>query len=118
MENENALKLCDTVLEYVPEFKDHKDYSLWGKENPYLHFNNFGTFLVEVIESKSSNAQIVKRAFDFINDSYNNSHDEYIRTMLSVDIFEKFRISKNTIATAQKLLKDDALTVFDLIVKG
>ncbi len=119
-ENEEALKLCDTVLEYVPEFKEFRDFSIWdnnGKEAPYFHFGNFGNFLVEQIESTEARAdEIIRKSFDFINDSYNATKEELIRSIFITEIFETLTISPHTKATAQNLLKDAALDQFNRMV--
>lgn len=112
--NESALKLCDTVLEYVPEFKEYKEFSVWednGKENPYMHFGNFGRFLVEQIE-KSPNSTIVIKSFDFINRAYNDIDSDYVRTMLGTEIFENLMVSKDIKTVASNNLKGDALMNF------
>ena len=117
MNNENAIKLCDAVLKHVPEFREYKDFALWGKENPYLHFGNFGNFLVERIERSLENDPIVQRAVEFVNASYNTSNDEYIHTMLGTEVFEKLTVSSKTVAVAKKYLKDAALNHFDKALK-
>ncbi|MEK7628658.1 MAG: hypothetical protein AAB421_04570 [Patescibacteria group bacterium] len=107
-----AINLCDTVIEYIPEFKEYKDYVLWGKENPYLHFGVFGDFFVNKIAQASDSDPVVKKAFDFVNDTYNKSNDEQIRTMLGTEVFEKMTLSKQTSDTAKKYLEGDAFDQF------
>lgn len=111
-EKKSAIALCDTVLRHVPEFNKYKDFQLWGKENPYLHFGNFGNFLVERIEKIPNSDPVVERAFDFINEAYNKLDDEYIRTIFDTEIFEKLTVPDKTAAAARMYLKDAALNHF------
>ena len=114
-ENENAVKLCDTVLEYVPEFRNYKDFSVWGdngKSAPYSHFGVFGRFIVEQIENFPDTADVTKRIFDFINDAYNNSEDPYIHTMVGTEILENLTVSEKMRAVAKKYLRNGVLEHF------
>jgi hypothetical protein len=110
--NNEAIKLCDTVLEYVPEFKDYEYFSMWGKENPYLHFGNFGSFLVERLKKFGDLDDITKRSFDFVNESYNSASSDYVCTMLGTEVFERLTASEETINTAYVYLKGEALEGF------
>lgn len=107
-----AIDLCDAVIESVPEFKEYKDYPLWGKENPYLHFGVFGDFLVNQIEQTTDSEPVVKKAFNFVNGIYNSSRDEQIRTMFGTEVFEKLTVSNKTIDTAKRNLTGEALEGF------
>ncbi len=110
--NNDAVKLCDTVLEYVPEFRDYEFFSMWGKENPYLHFGNFGSFLIERLGKFGDLDDAVKRSFDFVNVSYNGTNSEYVRTMLHTEVFERLTVSEKTINRAYAYLKGEALEGF------
>lgn len=109
-----AIMLCEELIHRVSEFRDYKDFSVVendGKSDPYLHFGNFGRFLVEEIQ-KHSGSDIVKRAFEFVNEAYNNTTDENIRTMFGTEVFENLTVSKQTIDIAKKCLEGDALGQF------
>ncbi|UMX48279.1 MAG: hypothetical protein L7H18_01910 [Candidatus Nealsonbacteria bacterium DGGOD1a] len=110
------IKLCDTVVEFVPEFKNCEDFLLFGKENPYLHFGVFGSFLCEQID-KDIASDAIERGFNFVNESYNNMRDEHIQTMLSTEILEKLTASEKMIVIAKKFLIGDALNQFQKMLE-
>ena len=114
-EYEPALELCDTLLKYVPEFREYKDFLIIGnngKESPYFHFGNFGNFLVDRIEKNSKNDPVVERSFEFINAAYNDTDDRHIHTMIGTEVFENLTVSEKTTSIAQEYLKDQALAQF------
>ena len=76
-----------------------------------MHFGGFGRFLVEEIK-KSPDTDVVKKSFNFINDAYNNTEGEYVRTMLGTEVFENLTESEKIKEVACKNLKGDALASF------
>lgn len=113
-----ALKLCDAVAAEIAEFKDYPDFPLWGKENPGLHFGNFGRFLADQIEASGAESDVVKRCFKFVSDAYNQdlSEQKYIRAMLSTEVFENLPGSEKMVKTAKRYLQGQALEDFLQIV--
>lgn len=113
--SDRAIKLCDEVIEWIPEFRMYKDFGVIkdnGKEDPFAHFGILGRFLTDKIQLATDDDPVVKRAFQFINAAYNDLDDKFVRTMLGTEVLENLTISEKTKLVGRSFLKGEALELF------
>ena len=112
MRDNTIESIYELIDENIPEFKGYKDYSMWYRENPYLHTGNFGQFLVEKIEKQETTT--VKKIFDFINRVFEDQMiDESVKNMIHIQVFEILPGSNQMIKISREYLKGSALFSFN-----
>ena len=94
-----AKKLCDELIEQVPEFMSYRDFGVIGnngQEDPFSQFGIFGRFVVETIQHESHDESLIRRIFQFVNIAYNENNDNYIRSILDTEVIENLTVSRDT----------------------
>lgn len=108
LENNNITKenLVSVLYEQVPEFNE---VSVFNKEDEvYPIFGEFGRFLISNID----NENVIKISFKLIS-NFLEKHDEYIETLIVLEIFQPIYDSDVYTKKVFPFLSDKAKLIFN-----
>lgn len=102
------------LLIKFPEFQESDDFklSLDPEGGPYEYLARFADYLLKEMD-KSSNAEIVKRAFGFINDIYSRENiSAEVWDLMGIELLETIETDEKHRDLANKYLTGKALKAF------
>ncbi|MBP6860079.1 MAG: hypothetical protein KBC38_00750 [Candidatus Pacebacteria bacterium] len=110
---EKSNQIVDRLLVAFPEFASSRERrEVYDNDGPYTYMSYFGDFLLDRID-KDDNAEIVRRAFNFINDEFEHSlFNSYVWDLLLLELFSRLDMQQHYKNVANKLLTGRALAAF------
>jgi hypothetical protein len=85
---------------------------MWTDDFPELVFGDFGLFLRDRIMSNGSSDELVRKAFKFLDTTFEGSTDIDLQNLLQVGVFEPLCDRQETVSTALSSLTGEARASF------
>jgi hypothetical protein len=124
MEQITYKNIINKVVENFPEYKASEEFEKDSVDSQYAILAGFGKFLTRKIEEQAESQELIKRAFQFVNDIYNgpvvkNDSDppDTLQNLFYIEIFENLAQTKKGVEAARKYLEGSAKDEFETVFK-
>lgn len=99
----DLVRYARDLMAAIPEL-----HTYWTEDLPYMVFSAFGTFVRDRVSEYGISDCLVRKSFEYVNQSVDTTDDVEYRNLICVGVFEPLCDRSETVSAALALLTGDA----------